>query len=385
MALQVRRGTNAERLGITPAEGELLYTTDTKQLYIGDGTTAGGTTSIAGTIDSLLADTTPQLGGILDLNNFDITGNGNININGTITASGNINLGDGVGSDLLQINAEIGGSLVPNVGDTNNLGSQAKYWNEAWINQLTVDSQITAERVQADIIADDSTVVFNAATGQINASGTFTGTVTGTLDGDVTGSVFGDDSTPLVDGVNNTLSGASVTTNNIIANLLNIGTNEAASDISLSVNSKDETSIIRLARTSDSDISSSAVGYGRLLFGRNDAVAGSSDTCSISGFQDGMALSHDTSGSHLQAAENFYIADGVFAFGTFTPAANSKVDVAGNLHITGGYTQFGSLTSIERDTLTAANGMVIYNTTNNKFEGYQNSGWINLDNGLAAS
>ena len=385
MALQVRRGTNAERLGITPAEGELLYTTDTKQLYIGDGTTAGGTTSIAGTIDSLLADTTPQLGGILDLNNFDITGNGNININGTITASGNINLGDGVGSDLLQINAEIGGSLVPNVGDTNNLGSQAKYWNEAWINQLTVDSQITAERVQADLIADDSTVVFNAATGQINASGTFTGNVTGYLTGDMTGTVFGDDSTTLVDGLNNTLSGASVTTNNIIANLLNIGTNEAASDISLSVNSKDETSIIRLARTSDSDISGSAVGYGRLLFGRNDAVAGSSDTCSISGFQDGLALSHDTSGSHLQAAENFYIADGVFAFGTFTPAANSKVDIAGNLHITGGYTQFGSLTSIERDTLTAANGMVIYNTTNNKFEGYQNSGWINLDNGLAAS
>ena len=88
MALQVRRGTNAERLGITPLAGELVYTTDTKQLYVGDGATAGGITSIAGTIDSLLADTTPQLGGTLDLNGNDITGAGNININGTITATG---------------------------------------------------------------------------------------------------------------------------------------------------------------------------------------------------------------------------------------------------------------------------------------------------------
>ena len=42
MSLKIRRGTNVERLTITPAEGELIYTTDTKNLYIGDGTTAGG-------------------------------------------------------------------------------------------------------------------------------------------------------------------------------------------------------------------------------------------------------------------------------------------------------------------------------------------------------
>ena len=42
MSLKIRRGTNAERLTVTPAEGELIYTTDTKELYIGDGTTVGG-------------------------------------------------------------------------------------------------------------------------------------------------------------------------------------------------------------------------------------------------------------------------------------------------------------------------------------------------------
>jgi len=42
MALRLRRGTDAERQLITPAEGEIIYTTDTKSVYIGDGTTVGG-------------------------------------------------------------------------------------------------------------------------------------------------------------------------------------------------------------------------------------------------------------------------------------------------------------------------------------------------------
>ena len=42
MAIQIRRGLAAARTSITPLEGELLYTTDTKQIYVGDGTTPGG-------------------------------------------------------------------------------------------------------------------------------------------------------------------------------------------------------------------------------------------------------------------------------------------------------------------------------------------------------
>ena len=42
MALQFRRGTDAERTTITPAEGEPIWTTDTNQLYIGNAITAGG-------------------------------------------------------------------------------------------------------------------------------------------------------------------------------------------------------------------------------------------------------------------------------------------------------------------------------------------------------
>ena len=36
MALRLRRGTDAQRGTITPAEGELIFTTDTKKIYAGD-------------------------------------------------------------------------------------------------------------------------------------------------------------------------------------------------------------------------------------------------------------------------------------------------------------------------------------------------------------
>ena len=42
MPLKLRRGTDSGRSAITPAEGEPIFTTDTKKLYVGDGSTAGG-------------------------------------------------------------------------------------------------------------------------------------------------------------------------------------------------------------------------------------------------------------------------------------------------------------------------------------------------------
>jgi hypothetical protein len=42
MPLQLRRGLDTGRLSITPVTGELIYVTDTKQVFVGDGTTVGG-------------------------------------------------------------------------------------------------------------------------------------------------------------------------------------------------------------------------------------------------------------------------------------------------------------------------------------------------------
>jgi hypothetical protein len=110
MALQLRRGTSGTRTTITPAAGELIYTTDTKLVYVGDGSTAGGNiiSGGGGGLTDIVNDTTPQLGGNLDVNGFTITsaGNGNIAIDPagsgtillqgvlTITSGGNISKTD---------------------------------------------------------------------------------------------------------------------------------------------------------------------------------------------------------------------------------------------------------------------------------------------------
>lgn len=40
--IQIKRGLSANRTSIVPASGELLFTTDDKSVYVGDGSTAGG-------------------------------------------------------------------------------------------------------------------------------------------------------------------------------------------------------------------------------------------------------------------------------------------------------------------------------------------------------
>ena len=380
MALQVRRGTNAERLGITPAAGELIFTTDTKQLYVGDGTTAGGITSIAGTIDSLLADTTPQLGGTLDLNNHDITGTGNINITGTIQASGNINLGDGVGSDVINIGGVMSGDLVPNADATHDLGSTTAYWKEAFISQLTVDSQITAERVQADIIADDSTIVFNSATGQIAAAqitGTFTGNVigsvtgsvtgnvTGTLDGDVTGSVFGDDSTPLVDANNNVLTASKLT-------IPVIAPTDPAGGISFET--PGEPSRLLLQRNSDSAIGDTTP-VGRLIFGYKVGDALPVTITSVSVTNDQLAIIPQPGGT---PDYNKYMK--LYKTGTVQISMAGEISNApGDAKLeVGGAVLYEPMTTTVRDALTAEAGMVVFNTTDTKLQVYDGSAWADL-------
>jgi hypothetical protein len=48
--IQIRRGVEAQRALVTPDAGELLFTTDNKQLFVGDGATAGGLLVGGGTL-----------------------------------------------------------------------------------------------------------------------------------------------------------------------------------------------------------------------------------------------------------------------------------------------------------------------------------------------
>jgi len=381
MALQVRRGTNAERLGITPLAGELVYTTDTKQLYVGDGATAGGITSIAGTIDSLLADTTPQLGGTLDLNGNDITGAGNININGTITATGNINLGDGAGSDVISVGGSLSGHLLPAADTTWNLGALTYQFKEAWISQLNVENQITADRINATLIADDSTVVFDASTGLLAAS-QLTGIATIDVVGDVQGSVFGDNSTLIVDGINNTVNASSVTTNSIITsggitttqNTISISTNSTVDPkITIDVVGLDEAPTIAMTRTSAADISGTNLVYGRLVFTRND-LNGSFTSSLVSGARDYVALFNDPAGNTSDPSKYLLLKSGKVSIGA-GGSPSATLEVAGSIK-PGVYAD-----STARDAAISSPtaGEMVFITDVAKFQGYDGSAWANLN------
>ena len=92
--IQVRRGTAAEFSAANPVlgAGEPAFETDTNVLKVGDGSTAYNSLSaISGGggsgISNLVEDTTPQLGGNLDLNSNNITGTGDIDVAGTVTST----------------------------------------------------------------------------------------------------------------------------------------------------------------------------------------------------------------------------------------------------------------------------------------------------------
>jgi hypothetical protein len=357
MALRIRRGTNAERQTIVFAQGELVYTTDTKDLFIGDGTTLGGVIVSGGAgsgIGSLVEDLSPQLGGDLDLNQNEITGIGDIDITGTVTAdifSGGIFIGDGSGLTNLPTGNEI----------------------------------VDGSNYRINIISDDSSVMVNSEINEIRAS-------TGFFD-EITASTGSFEKFRLVN------------------NFLDFSAEDISNTESqeLRVSSNNNRSFLTLSRSSEWEIDN--LPLGSILFEKDD-VNGTISNGIIIGRTNSIIISSDDTGVFdLDTFVTVYNG-GLLGVGTAIPEA--KLDVRGDAIVSGtitatsfngslvgdnsttiidaidgsitaqSFVQFGSLTTLERDSLNAVNGMVIYNTTANKFQGYQNSGWINLDTGSAA-
>lgn len=226
MALQIRRGTDAERQGITPKEGELLYATDTNRLWVGGKISPSQSLEQGGILvsGSLVNDTNPTLAADLDLNGNNITGSGNISINGTITATGTVNLGDGV-EDNVVVGGQIGSSLIPGTDKSFDLGANTSIWRTIYASNIDVETSVATGDllIKGDIAKDDSTVIYNGNTGALSVESiTATSVDAATIKGNLTGSVFSDDSTPMVDGVGKVLSNSRITIDNdtIVATLI---------------------------------------------------------------------------------------------------------------------------------------------------------------------
>lgn len=68
------------------------------------------------------------------------------------------------------------------------------------------------------------------------------------------------------------------------------------------------------------------------------------------------------------------IAGGNVGIGTANPAASAKLEISS----TTGALLLPRMTTTQRNALTAVNGMIIYNTTTNKIEGYENGSWVDI-------
>jgi hypothetical protein len=100
--------------------GALYWNTTSNELYVWSGSAwEQGSFTAGSLLANVVEDTTPQLGGDLDLNSSDITGTGNVNITGTVTATSY----SGDGSGLSGINTDLVGDTTPQLGgdlDLNN-------------------------------------------------------------------------------------------------------------------------------------------------------------------------------------------------------------------------------------------------------------------------
>jgi hypothetical protein len=63
---------------------------------------------------------------------------------------------------------------------------------------------------------------------------------------------------------------------------------------------------------------------------------------------------------------------------TLDSASTITLDAPDGTRVTGGAFRVPTLTTTERNALTPGNGDIIYNTTDNKFQGYENGAWVNL-------
>ncbi len=230
MALQLRRGTDAERKLVTFAEGELIYTTDTKKVFVGDGTTLGGK-FVGGLAEAGLRTVTTFVGGQfvttfepeytaaghLVMNNNDITGIRRLGVDrvdsslipnsslstlgtntnpwasltvGTVICSAGVfgstngtHTGPSNGIHTGQVSGDLRGNVIADSGRI------LVNWNSESFDGIFQGP------LYGSVYGNDSSILVNAQTGVVTAD----------LVGTLKGSLVGDDSTVIIDSEAKTL------------------------------------------------------------------------------------------------------------------------------------------------------------------------------------
>ena len=123
----------------------------------------------------------------------DATVGGNLDVTGNVTIGGNITIGDS-DADTINVNADLGGNLVPDTDGTYSIGSNTKRYlnvftdvvhvtDKARIDLLSIEnSTITTEATNTNITIDPQGTGIAIVDGQLRVAGTFQVTSSQTID-----------------------------------------------------------------------------------------------------------------------------------------------------------------------------------------------------------
>jgi hypothetical protein len=236
MPLQIRRGTETQRvdpsINLTLAEGELLWVTNDKRLYIGDGTTLAAnllpvtgfnaedardaaaslfTTATHSNVTFTYDDNSNTLSAAVNLSDYNgvITAS---SFNGSLVADDSTELVNAVDSKI-NLDGTIKGAVRPNTSASIDIGTSSFKFKDLY---LSGNANITGNLVLgtgATISSSGSAINLPAGT-TINGSpigdASNGSTIAATFVGDITGSVFSDNSTLLIDGLTGQITNGSL-------------------------------------------------------------------------------------------------------------------------------------------------------------------------------
>jgi len=121
-------------------------------------------------------------------------------IQGSVFGDDSTTLVDGLNSSI-NLDGTVKGNIVPDTDEAYDLGSSSKKFKDLYLKGTTINLGNQTISASGSGITTSGTLTATAVTT------TAPSTLSGTFTGDVTGSVFGDDSTPLVDGVAGKITG----------------------------------------------------------------------------------------------------------------------------------------------------------------------------------
>lgn len=374
MSLRIRRGTESQRTGVTFDTGEILWTTDGQQLWVGDGVTQGGK---------------PAVG--LNVAGYGLTFN---------TSSKKLEVSGLTADDI--------------AGGVNNKFFSTELAQDAVAPMFTSGTHTNISFQYDDELGRMNATVVLDGVGISDISADTSPTLGGNLDldGRSIGNIGVGNDEPTIGSIN--LDGG-ITATNILSNTATINTINMGTTVLDQANSLRVSGVSNLFTVERTGLKITAnttdTSSGLYIYGATSGGTLTSSSINVFTSQGTIAsptivADGDVLGVYSASAYNGfdYVESAGIAFfvdGTPTPGAvsapskflvvvsdgsgpaTSAMVLNSKGVLSAPVIQPGSYTSTERDALTPAVGMMIYNTTDNKFQGYQNTGgilneWVDL-------